>query len=142
MKSRIYSSRFYPPEYFSLIITAPNSIFYDLEKSNAERAINQIIRAGIRQRAGDGCLSIVNQASPDEVSHQQNKVVSVKIVGDGSKFESISRRESERIEKVSMGKSSRTTIFSLFYENGEKRTVEVLNGSYLFRVLINQCKKV
>lgn len=142
MKSRIYSSKFYPTEYFSLIITAPNDIFYDLEKSNADRIAYQKARVESRQRMSNSQNFFIANNHLSKASTKQNKVASVKLIGDGSKFRTTIQGESESIKKISGTRRSKTTIFSLVYENGDKRNVEVFNGSNLFRFLMSQCRHI
>lgn len=142
MRSRIYSSKFYPPEYFSLIISAPNDIFYDLEKANAERVAYLKTREEIKKRIGNGQHFFIAHADSGEILSKQSKVSTVKLVNDSVKFEPISKDEGVNIEKVYATRRPKTTVFRVVYENGTRRDVEVLNGSYLFRLLMSQCRKI
>lgn len=142
MRSRIYSSKFYPPEYFSLIISKPNDIFYDLEKSNAERIAHQKERKEIKKKIEDVQHVLVSYADSSETLSRQCKVSIVKVIGDGVRFESIPKEERVITEKISGTRRPKTTVFSVIYENGTKRDIEVLNGSYLFRFLMRQCRKL
>lgn len=142
MKSRIYSSRFYPAEYFSLIITTSNNIFDDLEKSNAERVAHQKTKAEIKHLMTDEHYFAIRQIDSSKIHPQESKITSAMIVGDGARFRTVIQEEGEQNKRTSDIQRKKTTIFSLVYENGEKRNVEALNGSYLFRFLISKCRKV
>lgn len=141
MRSRIYSSKFYPPEYFSLIISAPNDIFYDLETSNSERVACLKARDEIKKRINSGQHVFATFTDSGEILPKQSKVSTVKLINDGTKFESILKDESEPIERIYTTRRRKTTIFSIVYDNGDRRDVEVMNGSYLFRLLMSQCRK-
>lgn len=142
MRSRIYSSKFYPPEYLSLMIHTPNDIFYDLEKSNTERVAYLKARDEIKKRINSGQHIFAAFTDSSEILPGQSKVSTVKLMNDGVKFESILKDESEPIEKIYATRRRKTTIFSVVYDNGDRRDVEVLNGSYLFRLLMSQCRKI
>lgn len=141
MRSRIYSSKFYPPEYLSSIISTSNDIFDDLEKSNAERVAYQKVREEIKKSITNGQHICVAPTEPSEIIPKQSKVSIVKLIDDDARFEFIFQDENVTMETIYATRRPKTTIFSIIYENGAQRDVEVLNGSYLFRFLMSQRRK-
>lgn len=139
MRSRIYSSRFYPVEIEILPTSLDSNIFVDLERANKNRIEQQRTKSEIKWKERNRQLIGVRVPL---VNSPKSEIVSVQLVGRGVCFESDQQITSIPNPGVSRNHKAKTSIFNLVYKNGATRQVEVLNGSQSFRFLLSQCKKI
>lgn len=127
MRSRIYTSRFYPQEIVHFSADFQRDLFADLERSNSDR----VERDRIKAEQKESNMSVIISGNFDI---QTNKIKRVVLLGIPSNNEN-------EMQIRRLYKKKNRVRFRLFYENGEIRDVEATNSSYLYKYLIRQCRE-
>ena len=128
MRSRIYTSRFYPQEMVSLSSDCHHDLFTDLERASFDRVERDRIKS--EQKNSDNIFVIEIH---DDIGNNTNEIKRVIITG-------VPDNNDSSVQLCRLSKKKNRTRFRLFYENGDYRDVEATNGGSLYRFLIRQCR--
>lgn len=150
MRSRIYTSRFYPQDIQHISSDAPHAFFDDLERANADRVERDRIKN--EQKREKSHLTIIeDESTTNALAKKLKRVILIRLKSNNSSCnieensscnieEDINNNLKEIKASYSMRKKIHKTKFRIFYENGIHRDIDVTNGSYLYRLLIRNCK--